>query len=217
MIFARALLGQELILVGAIGLAMGLIYTFMRARGQLDLLLDLLRHVSLPALLWALFGTLDALVTLVGTWGDPSREGNPTTRAFLAWGGWAGLVFGTFLYVLFWAAVIVGLEALHGRRGGAWAGVLGGMQLLILYALAVGHFFGFLSWTPYFPFWPLLSWLYAYDRWFFTTSPLGYDLYIGVTLGALCTALHLAIVALLRFLRGKGRQSAQALVASKAR
>lgn len=65
-----------------------------------------------------------------------------------------------------------------------------------------GTFFGFLSWTPYFPFWPLLSWLYAHDRWFFTTSPLGYDLYLGVLLGAVCTALHLAFIAPLRVQRG---------------
>lgn len=211
MIFARAFLGQEMILVGAIGLAVGLSYTYLRARGQLDLL----RWVWLPALLWGVFGTLDTLVTLVGTWGDPTREGNPTTRAFLSWGGWAGLALGAFLYVLFWAAVVIGLEALRGRLGGAWAGVLGGAQLLILYALAVGHFFGFLSWTPYFPFWRLLDWLYTHDRWFFTTSPLGYDSYIGVALGALLTALHLAIAAMLRVLRAKGSHPAQALVPSK--
>lgn len=198
MIFARAFLGQELILVGAIMLALELIYIYLRQRNQLDLL----RRVWLPALFWAIFGTLDALVTLVGTWGDPSREGNPTTRAFLSWGGWAGLVLGTFLYVLLWALVVIRLETLRGRLGGVWARVLGGAQLLILYALAAGHFFGFLSWTPYFPFWPLLSWLYAHDRWFFTTSPLGYDLYLGVLLGAVCTALHLAFIAPLRVQRG---------------
>lgn len=139
MIFARAFLGQELILVGAIMLALELIYIYLRQRNQLDLL----RRVWLPALFWAIFGTLDALVTLVGTWGDPSREGNPTTRAFLSWGGWAGLVLGTFLYVLLWALVVIRLETLRGRLGGVWARVLGGAQLLILYALAAGHFSAF--------------------------------------------------------------------------
>jgi hypothetical protein len=200
MVFSRAILGQELVLVGVIMLALGLVATYVRARGQLDLA----RRVWLPVLLWAVFGTLDALVTMVGTWGDPSREGNPTTRAFLCWGGWVGLVLGAFLYVLFWAAAIIGLEALRGRLGGVWGSILGAAQLFILYALAVGHFFGFLSWTPYFPFWAQLDWLYMHDRWFFTTSPLGYDSYIGVVLGALCTALHLGIAALLRSPRGAG-------------
>lgn len=207
MIFARAILGQELILVGAIGLAIGLVYTYLRLRAQLDLL----RRVWLPALLWAIFGTLDALVTMVGTWGKPWNEGNPTTRAFLYWGAWIGLTLGAFLYVLFWAAVIVGMEKLRQRLDGIWVGVLGAAQLLTLYALAVGHFFGFLSWTSYFPFWPLLDFLYVHDRWFFTTSPLGYDLYIGLVLGALCTTLHLGIARLLR------RMGIQAAVASQTR
>ncbi|HEX6817185.1 MAG TPA: hypothetical protein VF120_02335 [Ktedonobacterales bacterium] len=197
-IFEPAILGQELILLGAIGLALGLIYTYLRARAQLDLL----RRIWLPALLWAIFGSLDALVTMVGTWGAPWREGNPTTRAFLYWDGWLGLVVGTFLYVLFWAGVIVGLEVLRRRlaraAGGVWASIVGGAQLLTLYALAIGHFFGFLSWTPYFPFWSQLDYLNAHAQWFFTTSPLGYDLYIGLALGSFCMALHLAIAALLR-------------------
>jgi hypothetical protein len=33
MIFARAILGQELVLIGAIGLTLGLIYTYLRQRG----------------------------------------------------------------------------------------------------------------------------------------------------------------------------------------
>ena len=140
MIFAQAILAPQFVLIGAIGLAVWLVYLYLRRWGQLDLA----RRVWLPTLLWALFGTLDSLVTMVGTWGDPSREGNPTTRAFLYWGAWLGLTLGAFLYVLFWAAIVVALEALRRRLGGAWASVFGGVQLLILYALAIGHYFGFL-------------------------------------------------------------------------
>ena len=194
-IFERAILGQELVLLGAISLALGLIYAYLRARAQLDLL----RRVALPALLWSVFGPLDALITMVGTWDDPQMEGNPTTRAFLSWAGWLGLVLGTFLYVLFWAAVIVGLEALRQRLAGrVWANILGDAQLLTLYALAIGHFFGFLSWTPYFPFWPQMDFLYMHAQWFFASSPLGYDLYIGLALGSICTALHPTLAAILR-------------------
>ncbi len=77
MIFTQAILGQELTLVGVIGAEMGLIYAFLRLRGHLGVL----RHVWLPALLWAIFGILDALVTMVGTWGDPWREANSWLRA----------------------------------------------------------------------------------------------------------------------------------------
>src|SRR5579884_2511793 len=178
--FTPVMLVPELILLGVISLAVGLVYAYLRARAQLDLL----RRIWLPVLLWAIFGSLDAMVTMVGTWGAPWQEGNPTTRAFLYWNGWVGLVIGTFLYVLFWAAVVTGLDALRRRfmRAGAgraaWTSILGGIaggaQLLTLYALAIGHFFGFLSWTPYFPFWPQLDYLYLHAQWFFTSSPLGY-------------------------------------------
>lgn len=203
-IFARAILGQELMLLGAIALAMGLIYVYLRWRGQLDLL----RRIWLPALLWTIFGSLDALVTMVGTWGAPWREGNPTTRAFLYWAGWLGLTIGAVLYALFWAAFVIGLEALRQRLGGARASILGGMQLLTLYALATGHMAGFLSWTPAFgPVWPLIDFLSVHAQWFFTTSPLGYDLYIGLALGSICTALHLSIAAILRRRRAGSRST----------
>jgi hypothetical protein len=195
-IFESAILGPELILLGAIALALGLTYAYLRTRAQLDLL----RRVWLPTLLWSTFGSLDALVTMAGTWGAPQQEGNPSTRAFLYLGGWLGLTLKTFLFVLFWAALVIGLEALRRRLGGAWAHALGAAQLLILYALAMGHLYGFLSWTPaFFVFhvWRLIDYLYVHARWIFTTSPLGSGLYIGLALGSLCTALHLTLAAIL--------------------
>jgi hypothetical protein len=220
MIFARALLGQELILLGAIGLAMGLIYAYLRWRGQLDLL----PRVWLPALLWAIFGPLDALVTIVGTWGDPWAEGNPLVRAWLIWDGWVGQVVYTFLYVLFWAVVVVGLEELRGRVGGIrpdgiggfLAYLLGAAQLITLYALAVGHLYGFLSWTPYLqPIWPLITYFEVHVPWLFSDSPIGYLLDWGTALGAICTVLHLGIAALLRRMgvQAPRKSQAQALAA----
>jgi hypothetical protein len=205
MIFSRALLGQELILLGPIGLAMGLIYTYLRWRGQLDLL----HRVWLPALLWAIFGPLDALVTIVGTWGAPWAEGNPLLRAFLSWDGWVGQVIYTFVWELFWAAVVSGLEALRRRLGGVWAYLLGAVQLVTLYMLAVGHFFGFLSWTPYLqPILPLIAFFEEHVPWLFSDSPMGFLLNWATALGAICTALHLGIAILVR------RMVAQAPVAS---
>jgi hypothetical protein len=197
MIFARAILGQELILLGTIGLAMGLIYIYLRWRGQLGLL----RRVWLPALLWAIFGTLDALVTIVGTWGDPWAEGNSLLRAMLIWGGWVGQVIYTFIWVLFWAAIVIGLEALRRRLGGSGllAYILGAAQLVTLYMLAVGHFFGFLSWTPYLqPIMPLITFFEVHVPWLFSDSPMGFLLNWATVLGAICTALHLAVAAFLR-------------------
>lgn len=205
MIFARAILGQELILVGAIGLSMGLIYTYLRQRSQLDLL----HRVWLPALLWAIFGTLDALVTIVGTWGAPWREANPTLRALLIWNGWVGQVIYTFFYVLFWAAVVIGLEELRRRLGGVWAYLLGAAQLLLLYTLAVGHLSGFLSWPRYIQaILPLIAFLNERAPWLFAVS-LDYFSNYALILGTICTALHLSIAALLRWM------GSQAPVASK--
>jgi hypothetical protein len=198
MIFARALLGQELILVGTIALAIGLVITYLRWRGQLDLL----RRAWPAALLWAIFGTLDALVTIVGTWGAPWREANPTLRAMLTWDGWVGQLIYTFVWVLFWAAIVIGLEELRRRLGGVWEYPLGAVQLLILYALALGHLYGYLSWTPYIHA-PLLVFLYERAPWLFDGSPLGVFSNLSLILGAVLTALQLAIAALLHSRRGR--------------
>lgn len=219
MIFARAVLGPELILIGTIALAMGLIYTYLRWRGQLDML----RHVWLPSLLWTIFGSLDALVTIVGTWGAPWAEGNSLLRAFLYWDGWVGQVIYTFAWVLFWAAIVIGLEELRRRLGGVWAYLpaylLGAVQLIILYMLAIDHCFGFLSWTPYLqPYWPLISDLEERMPWLFSDSPVGLFLNFGTALAAIVTALHLGVAALLRRIRGMGTQAGAASreVASRA-
>lgn len=198
MIFARALLGQELIVFGAIGLALGLIYAYLRGRRQLDLL----RRVWPPTLLWAVFGPLDALVTIVGTWGDPWREANPALRAWLIWDGWVGQVISTFLYVLFWAAVVIGLEEGRRRSGGVWEYPLGAAQILTLYTLAIEHLAGFLSWTPYLqPIMPLIGWLDGRAPWLFADSPLALFLNFALIVGAFLTAAQLASAALVRGMR----------------
>lgn len=211
MIFTRAILGQELTLVGVIGAAMGLIYAFLRLRGHRSVL----RHVWLPALLWAIFGPLDALVTIVGTWGAPWREANPLLRAWLLWDGWVGQVIYTFLYVLIWAALIIGLEELCRRVGGVWVYLLGAAQLLILYRLALEHFYGFLSWTPYNQLaWRFIAFFAARMPWLFSDSFVGYVLDFATALAAICVALHLTIAALLRRIaQGSVARHAQARVA----
>ncbi|HEY8324775.1 MAG: hypothetical protein ACHQ1E_13260 [Ktedonobacterales bacterium] len=195
MIFTQAILGQELTLVGVIGAEMGLIYAFLRLRGHLGVL----RHVWLPALLWAIFGILDALVTMVGTWGDPWREANSWLRAWLLWDGWVGQLIYTFLYVLIWASVVIGLEALRRRAGGFWPYLLGVAQLLILYRLALEHFYGFLTWTALNQLaWNFIAFFVARTPWLFSDSVVGYVLDFATALAAICVVLHLTIAALLR-------------------
>lgn len=197
MLFAHALLGQELILLSDIGLALGVIYGYLRWRSHLDLL----RHVWPPALLWTVCGTLDALVTLVGTWDDPTREANPILRAWLIQDGWVGQLLYTFVYILLWAAVVLALEALRRRVRGVWVFLLGAAQLIILYALALGHLVGFLSWTPAYRqvIVPLMAVLDAHAPWLESDSLTGYFTNLTLVLGAACTAVQLAIAVLLRW------------------
>lgn len=218
MIFERAILGQELILLGTIAVAMGLIYTYLRWRGQLDML----RHVWLPALLWTIFGPLDALVTIVGTWGAPWAEGNPLLRRFLFWDGWIGQVIYTFLWVLFWSALVVGLEELRRRCGrvrfgAVWVYIFGAGQLLILYMLGLAHCYGFLSWTPFGQqLWPLIAFFEERAPWLFSDSLVGFFLDPATALAALCVVLHLAVAAFLRRMGLQANMASHSL-ASRAR
>jgi hypothetical protein len=99
-----------------------------------------LRAYVLPIALWILFGTLDAIATAKGTYGDPMRELNPLTRfALVQWGDW-GLPIASVLWISFWAGLALLLE----RRGGKKAGPF--LALAVFYGLAAGHLFGFSSW-----------------------------------------------------------------------
>jgi hypothetical protein len=207
MILSRAILGQQLVLLLTIGLAIGLAIVYLRWRSHLDLL----RALWLPATLFAIFGTLDALVTMAGTWNGPWREANPTMRAFLLWAGWWGQCVGSFLWVIGWTLVVDGLESLRQRLGGRGASIARGMQLLALYGLAAGHISGFLSWI-FLARLPAVAEVFfgLYQRipWLDAISPFSYPLYLGLSFGGLCTLLHVGILALRR--RWRGRLSAGA-------
>jgi hypothetical protein len=135
-------------------------------------------------------------------------------RRFLLWDGWIGQLIYTFCWVLFWAALVFGLEELRRRVGGVSglvAYLLGAIQLLILYRLALWHFAGFLSWTSYNPQISLfIAFFEERTPWLFSDSFLGYVLDLGTALGAICVALHLAVAAVLH------RMGFQASVASRA-
>ncbi|HYM27212.1 MAG TPA: hypothetical protein VET66_03635 [Steroidobacteraceae bacterium] len=196
MIFAREVLGQELVLIGTIALALGVIYGYLRWRGQLDAL----RRLWPPSLLWVICGTLDALITMVGTANDPTREANSILRGWLVRDGWVGQLIYTFPYILIWAGVVIGLEELRRRVRGAWAFLLGALQLTILYSLALGHLYGFLSWTPSAEaFAPLFAFVQAHAPWLLSDSLIGYFIDVQLVIGLGCVALQLAITALLRW------------------
>lgn len=78
---------------------------------------------------------------------------------------------------------------------------------------AVGHIFGFLSWTPYLqPIVPLIAWLDARAPWLFTDSPVWFFVNYALILGAIRTVVHLAFVALLRRMKIQAPMASQAHV-----
>lgn len=201
MIFERSILGQQIVLLLSIAAAIGLAYAYLRWRHRLSSL----RSLWLPLSLFTLFGTLDALVTVRGTWNAPWREGNPAMRAFLVWGGWIGQCVGSAVWIVGWTLVLDGLESLRLRLAGRWAALVGWLRLWTAYALALGHLNGFASWGAV-PgadvatrgFFVFLDWLWAREPGLFAISPFGYPLYAGLFFGGLCALLHAATAAALR-------------------
>ena len=203
MIFDRQIQGQQIVLLLSILVALTLAVAYLWRRGRLSSL----RALAVPLALSVVFGTLDGLVTLRGTYYNPWREGNPTLRAVLLWGGWLGLCLWSVLWVFAWALVLDGLESLRLRLAGSGAKVLlRGAQLYIFYALAMLHLSDVISWIG----WPtllnqitiqFLGWLANHAPGLFTISPIGDYLYVGLFFGALCTIIHVAGAATARKMR----------------
>jgi hypothetical protein len=165
---------------------------YLRWRGHLASL----RAVRLPLLGFVVFGICDALVTLQGTWQSPWREGNPSMRAFLLLAGWLGQCLGSGLWILVWAFALDGMETLRTRLSRRGAATISVLRLWAVYALALGHLNGLVSWTQS----PRMvaatfAWFYTAWRthaaWLSALSPLGYPLYSGLFFGGLCTLAHL--------------------------
>ncbi|HCM36764.1 MAG: hypothetical protein A3J30_03265 [Candidatus Wildermuthbacteria bacterium RIFCSPLOWO2_02_FULL_47_9c] len=92
-----------------------------------------------PLLFFLLALVLDTAVTALGTdyFSAIEREGNPIVR-------WLWEIFGEarILLPLLWAGVISGAAYFLLKRVKPFLGVW------LLYGIGVGHFLGFLSWTP---------------------------------------------------------------------
>lgn len=189
--FAPDIWFQQLVLLLSIGGAVGAVMAYLRWRKRLASI----RPVLLPAGLFALFGTLDALVTLQGTINAPTNEGNPTIRLFLVWGGWVGQCVGTVLWVWGWAWLADRLGVWRSKTRGWPAGLLGWARLWLLYSLALGHLYGYLSWTdrasPIVVLnWELYWFLWRQARFLIHISPFGDILYSAMLMGAPAAGLH---------------------------
>lgn len=186
--------GQQAILVLALLLAFGLALAFLHHRRHLARL----RPLCLPALLLAAFCIPDAVLTLRGTWADAAREADPFVRAFLAWHGWQGLCAAFVVWVLGWALVIDGLETLRARLPERLGPLAASGELYILYAVALGHLDGLVSWThaPAVVYRASAGLLAAVARdapRVVSAFPLAYVLYPALVYGALFAAAHALI------------------------
>jgi hypothetical protein len=92
-----------------------------------------------PLALWAIFGTLDIILTAKGILEGTSGEGFWLARLVFGIFGIAGPVVASVLWISLWAGVVLALNRMR-------VPFYSTMSLMIFYALAIGHFFGFSSW-----------------------------------------------------------------------
>jgi hypothetical protein len=190
------ILQAQLILLVTNSLTIALLVLLFR-RWQL---LDDLRPLAFPLALFAVFGTLDALVTTQGTWTNPHREANPMACVFLVWGGWLGYCLNCALWIAWWVLVLAGLTALRRRSEPPTVHVVDGLRLWVAYALGLGHLGGWLSWGHgrWLPdlaevYRQLHLALHAHCPALLRLSPLGPGLYDGLVYGGLAAIAHLGV------------------------
>lgn len=92
-----------------------------------------------PLLLWAVFGTLDITITAKGVLEGASGEGFWLAKLVFDAFGIIGPVVASVLWISLWAGVVL---ALNRMRPPFYSTI----SLMIFYALAISHFFGFSSW-----------------------------------------------------------------------
>ncbi len=196
MLFSHGVVVLQVILLLTIGASIGLVIIYLHRLGRLGYV----RPWLIPIALFAVFGSLDAWVTMSGTWNAPWREGNPSIRAFMEWGGWWGQCIATAVWIVGWSLLVDGLGWLGRRLPGRWGTLVSYSPLLTFYALAIGHLDGLVSWTGS-PAW-LADLFGTFERflrekatWLVASSPFGMPLYTGLFFGGLCALLHSGIAA----------------------
>jgi len=199
LLFSHRVVVLQIILLLTIGASIGLVAGYLHRRGRLGYV----RPWLIPISLFAVFGSLDAWVTMSGTWNAPWREGNPSIRVFMEWGGWWGQCVATAAWIIGWSLLVDGLGLLGRRLTGPWGTLVSYVPLLTLYALALGHLDGLLSWTGS-PAW-LAGLFLAFERflreevaWLVAFSPFGTPLYTGLFFGGMCALLHSGMVGVLK-------------------
>ena len=134
----------------------------------------------------------------------------------MEWGGWWGQCVATAAWIIGWSLFVDGLGLLGRRLTGRWGTLVSHGPLLTLYALALGHLDGLLSWTDS----PacLADLFLAFERflrgkaaWLTAFSPFGTPLYTGLFFGGICTVLHCGVVSALKRNAGQGMSGGEAL------
>ncbi len=126
----------QLVTFFSILIAMGAwVYLFIRGR-----LGPQLRSFLIPICLWFVFGTLDILITVKGTYANPLQEADPATRLILLQFGPLGAAVASVLWISLWAGIVYAMNKARPGRISEF------VSLCAFYCLAAGHFFGFSSW-----------------------------------------------------------------------
>lgn len=107
-----------------------------------------LRRYAIPIMLWIVFGTLDIMITVRGTFDDPYREGNPLARFIFVQSGPAGPVLSSILWIALWSGIVLLInKRFAGPKNGEREKIaVAFVSLAIFYSVAAGHMFGFSSW-----------------------------------------------------------------------
>jgi len=140
-----------------------------------------LRYYMVPIAFWTLAGSLDILITAVGAFGDPAREGNLGARViFMIAGDW-GPAVAAFLWISLWSMVALAIQRSAGGKAEA-------LTLVMFYCLGSGHLLGFSTW--FIPFCPYAAAVHSVFR--YPIEPL-YILVSGLALAALHLRVSRAI------------------------
>ena len=116
-----------------------------------------LRPYLVPLAIWILFGTLDIVITVRGTFTDPTREGNPIAQLVFVNIGYLGPVVASVLWISLWSLIVLVINkkitktpssASHSQLASFASSfqLARFLSLTIFYSLAVGHIRGFSSW-----------------------------------------------------------------------
>ena len=94
-----------------------------------------------PVILWIIFGSLDILITVKGTFGNPNREGNPLAKELFKQFGFIGPAVASFIWIFLWVGVVfLFFKFIKSST------VSNFLSRTVFYSLFIGHLIGFSSW-----------------------------------------------------------------------